>query len=283
MTNEQHRLASRGPEGGAPLMRSPFLGLRRHFAAIVFSAGAFAVGACSSPGAGSGTGLSSTGPSANGVLPAAGLAARMSGSGWGSNIPFELGTNTQATSIDNGSGNSVYKIVGYYESNGQYNSFELLPPYYADPTPLPSPPGDPNYFYATGISDSHMVAGYANVPGGVGNTCSVCGFVYDDHTQSWSPQLQDPKEGTGACAKTYFTAIDDSGIAVGYYLHNAPPPQNTCISQAFEEYSYQTGAPQFVDLHPLTATGATPTNPRRTPSTTKEPSSERTRQPKAAP
>jgi hypothetical protein len=233
-------------------MSSLFLALgRRRFACVLFGIGAVAVGACSGTGTGSGAVPSSVGDLARNLV------IRLSGSQPVYTFsPVDIGTNTQITGVDNGNSKTGYDIVGvYYGAQKQYTSFTAPSPYpssKAGVTVIPSPPGDPYPVFLAGRNNGNTGVGWGQ---GFGSAkCAICGYIYDSKGKSWTGPLWDQNEGTGNCAKTYLTGINNSFVAVGYYLVNSG---STCTTQAFEEYSYPSGL-QFVDLHPTASDESTP-------------------------
>lgn len=234
---------------------------RRRLAAVLFGAGALAVGACSSPSTEwwLGSGASSTQASYERPLtePTAVFVF--------SPISY-MGKNTEVTAI-----NDESSIVGIFEKpSGQYSSFtapcgntanpyQICNPPTFSPVPYSPGPDDGTYLNANDNTDPQSLdAGYViSPPLTTGISCATCGALYDKNanggTGIWEPLLQDPNEAnSGPCAVTKLLGIGDPQIAVGYYEIST---SSGCKMQAFEEYR-TNGNREFVNFNVPGATSS---------------------------
>jgi hypothetical protein len=99
--------------------------------------------------------------------------------------------------------------------------------------------------YLASLSSSDLQAGYMFPPSSYSNyKCGTCGLIRDasppPSTQQWTV-IQHKNQGSMTCGVTALQGIDDSRIAVGYYLSNGSP----CASHAFEVYQELSNSWQY--------------------------------------
>jgi len=157
-------------------------------------------------------------------------------------IPFQFQTvddpNSQVNKVTGI--NQLRKITGVWgggSGSNIWNSYTSQPPY----TKFrgTNDPGAQGTF-ATSLSSNKLIAGYVNNPNNLGG---VWGFVRVNAL--WS-LLQDPNEGTGDYTVTQILGINDSELAVGFYLN---------ASGTKVPFELNVPNESFVDLHPPGVTG----------------------------